>query len=506
MTKPADTNAANVGAAADAQPSSEQHTLEELVDIQRAAFLRDGIPDARTRIDRINRLQALLLDHAEEIAEALTADFGSRPRELSIATDVVGCMLDIAHQKRHLTKWMATEAPGKILATMGLKQQVRHDPLGVVAIMGPWNFPLQLTFVPAGAALAAGNRVLLRPSSITGRTTDVIARHASDYFSVEELAVVTSKHGSGSDFAKLKVDHMFFTGSPEVGASVAAEAGKNLVPVTLELGGKNPVVVDKDADLDKAAKRIADSRLVNGGQVCLCPDYVFVPEDKIGEFTDKVLARWRETNPSIRDNGDYTATINTKNYERIVDLIEDAEKLGATKHQVIPAGERLPDADVRKIPPTLLTGVKAGMKIEEDEVFGPVLTVYPYRELSEAISHITSHPHPLTMYWYGPENERFTTLQDSTRSGSINANDFVLNLFGPNLQFAGVGKSGMGGYHGKYGFETFSHARAVAISKMPLSVAEMLAAPFAPKDIRLTNMQLKMWRKLTDRAQKKLQR
>ncbi|ROZ84940.1 aldehyde dehydrogenase family protein [Gordonia sp. OPL2] len=501
MTKPAEVNTAATG-----RVSSEAHTMTELLEIQRAAFLRDGIPDAATRIDRITRLSSLLLDNADEIAEALEADFGSRPRELSIAADVVGCMIDLTHQRRHAEKWMKEVNVAKGQGLAGFKQRLRHDPLGVVGIMGPWNFPLQLTFVPAGSAFAAGNRVLMRPSSITARTTDVIAKHAPDYFTVEEFAVITSKHGSGSDFAKLKVDHMFFTGSPEVGASVAVEAAKNLVPVTLELGGKNPAVVDADADIDKAAKFLADARMVNGGQVCLCPDYVFVPEAKVGEFTDKVIARWKDKFATIRSNREYTATINEKNFTRIVDLIDDAEKLGATKHQVIPAGESLPDADTRKIPPTLLTGVKAGMKIEEDEVFGPVLTVYPYRKLSEVISHITSHPHPLTMYWSGDDNDNLKTLADSTRSGSINANDFATHLFSGGLPFGGVGKSGMGNYHGKFGFETFSHARAVTVSTLPLSVAEMMSPPFTARDKKMTNSQLKLWTRLNNRAIKKLKR
>lgn len=501
MTKPAEVNIAAAG-----RVSSEAHTMSELLDIQRAAFLRDGIPDAKTRIDRITRLSSLLLDNADEIAEALNEDFGTRPRELSLAADVAGCMVDLTHQRRGVEKWMKESNTAKVQGALGFKQRIRHDPLGVVGIMGPWNFPLQLTFVPAGAAFAAGNRVLMRPSSITSRTTDVIAKHAPDYFSIEELAVITSKHGGGADFAKLKVDHMFFTGSPEVGSSVAQEAAKNLVPVTLELGGKNPAVVDPDADIDKAATMLADARMVNGGQVCLCPDYVFVPEAKVGEFTDKVISRWTANFATIRNNSEYTATINQKNYDRILGLIADAEELGADVRQVVPAGEPLPDADKRKIAPTLLTGVKAGMKIEEDEVFGPVLTVYPYRDLSEAIRYIAAHPHPLTMYWCGDDNENLERLADGTRSGSINANDFALHMFGAELPFGGVGRSGMGGYHGKTGFDTFSHARAIAVSTMPFKVAEMMAPPFTSRDAKMTNGQMKLWSRLNKRAIKKLKK
>lgn len=498
MTKPADLSTAVNG-----KVSSEEHTLAELLEIQREAFLRDGIPDAKTRIDRITRLSSMILDNADEISAALEADFGSRPKELSIAADVAGCMFDLIHQRREAENWMKEENVAKIQGLLGFKQRLRHDPLGVVGIMGPWNFPLQLTIVPAGSAFAAGNRVMVRPSSVTAKTTELIARLAPDYFSIEEFAVVTSKHGGGADFSKLPFDHMFFTGSPEVGSSVAQEAAKNLVPVTLELGGKNPAIVDPEADIDKAAKFLADARMVNGGQVCLCPDYVFVPEDKVGEFTDKVMARWRANYPSIVGNKQFTSTINEKNYERIVGLIEDAEKLGATKHQVLPAGEQLPNAAERKIPPTLLTGVKAGMKIEDDEVFGPVLTVYPYRELSEAVSKVNAHPHPLTLYWVGDDNDRMKQVADSTRSGSISGNDFALHLISNGLPFGGVGRSGMGNYHGRFGFETFTHARAVTHSSMPMSFAELMSAPFKGMDTKLTEAQLKMFRFLNGRAIKK---
>lgn len=498
MTKPAE-----VSVRAGDKVSSESHSLSELLEIQKAAFLRDGIPDAKTRIDRINRLGQLLLDNEDAISEALAADFGTRPRELSVATDVAGCMIDLTHQRRHVAEWMKTTNVSKVQGLLGFKQRLRHDPLGVVGIMGPWNFPLQLTIVPAGSAFAAGNRVLMRPSSVTRRTTELIARLAPDYFSIEELAVVTSAHGGGSDFAKLPVDHMFFTGSPEVGSSVAQEAAKNLVPVTLELGGKNPAIVDLDTDITEAANFLADARMINGGQVCLCPDYVFVPESKVGEFTDKVMARWTKNFPTIVDNPQYTSTINEKNYNRIVGLIDDAVSLGATKHQVVPAGEALPNAAARKIPPTLLTGVKAGMKIEEDEVFGPVLTVYPYRNQSEAIDKINSAGHPLTLYWVGKDNERLEFVADHTRSGSISGNDFALHLLSGGLPFGGVGRSGMGNYHGRFGFETFSHARAVTVSSMPIKFAELVSAPFTKSDTRMTNMQMKMWKFLNGRASRK---
>ncbi|MCV7383412.1 aldehyde dehydrogenase family protein [Mycolicibacter longobardus] len=475
------------------RPVSENYTLQGLLATQRAAFLRDGIPDARTRIDRIDRLAALLLDNADEIRQALNDDFGTRPADLSTATDIVGCMYDLLHQRAHIRRWMKTERIGK-LRILGLSQRIRHDPLGVVGVVGPWNFPLALTMVPAGAALAAGNRVLVRPSSTTPLTAGVVAAHAGDYFSIEELAVVTPAHGSGSDFSKLELDHLFFTGSPHVGASVAADAARNLTPVTLELGGKNPAVVDVSADLTKAAERVADSRMVNSGQVCLSPDYVFVPDGALGEFCDRVVDRWRSAYPTIEQNPQYTSIIDDKNFRRVCSLVDDSVAAGAAKRVALPPGETLPDADTRKIPPTLLTGVDGSMHIETEEIFGPVLVAYPYRELGEVIDHINRHSHPLAIYWYGNDNDRFERLQASTRSGAVCGNDFAVHLATGDLPFGGVGRSGMGSYHGRWGFATFTHARAVFHSRMPVSLASLMSAPFEGVKKRVWSAQLALFR------------
>ena len=483
------------------RPASENHSLAELLATQRAAFLRDGIPDARTRIDRVERLAALLLDNAEEIRQALDVDFGARPGELSTATDIVGCMYDLLHQRTHIRRWMKTERVGK-LRVLGLSQRIRHDPLGVVGVIGPWNFPLALTMVPAGAALAAGNRVLVRPSSSTPLTTGVVAAHAGDYFSIEELAIVTPLHGSGSDFSKLELDQLFFTGSPHVGASVAVDAARNLTPVTLELGGKNPAVVDVSADLAAAAKRVADARMVNTGQVCLSPDYAFVPAAAYGEFCDRVIERWRTTYPTIDRNPRYTSIIDEKNFRRIRGLVDDAVAAGAGKRDVVPTGEPLPNAVNRKIPPTLLTGVDRSMRIETEEIFGPVLVVYPYRELGEVIGHINAHSHPLAIYWYGDDNDRFERLQSWTRSGAVCGNDFALHLATGDLPFGGVGRSGMGAYHGKWSFTTFTHARAVFHSAMPVSLASLMSAPFGRIQRRVWSVQFTLFRRWVRRRRR----
>ncbi|MBJ7336103.1 aldehyde dehydrogenase family protein [Mycolicibacterium sp.] len=470
-------------------------TVGTILELQRAAFVEDGIPDLTTRIDRVSRLQSMVLDHTEELVAALAEDFGTRAREVSVLADVVGCMGDLEYQKKHLRSWMRTRSRGGLLGRSGLRQQIRHDPLGVVGVMGPWNFPVQLTMLPAGTALAAGNRVMVRPSEITVITADLLATIAPQYFSIEELAVVTDDRADGPTFATLEFDHLFFTGSPSVGALVAQTAAKNLVPVTLELGGKNPVVVDRSADLRRAASRIASSRMVNGGQVCMCPDYVLVPEESMGAFVEGVLSQWRSAFPRIVANDDYTSVVTERHFDHVVGLIDDAVSLGAESIQHVPSGETLPDRGSRKIAPTILTGVPPEARVNREEIFGPVLVVHPYRELSEAIDYVNAGPHPLTIYWYGKDNDRYDRLQCGTRSGSVNANDFTLNFIGSELPFGGVGRSGTGAYRGRAGFDTFTHARGVAFSRWPVSLGRMMAPPFGRRDARLVNLQLSAFRR-----------
>ena len=475
-------------------------SVDSILQRQRAAFVRDGVPDAVTRIDRVTRLQAMVLDNAERLVAALAEDFGTRAREVSMLADVVGCMGDLEHQKKHLRSWMRTRSRGRLLRWSGLRQNIRRDPLGVVGVMGPWNFPVQLSMLPAGTALGAGNRVMVRPSEITACTARVLADLAVQYFSVEELAVLTDDRVDGPTFAAMQFDHLFFTGSPAVGASVARAAGANLVPVTLELGGKNPAVVDRSANLARAARRIAASRMVNGGQVCMCPDYALVPEESLEEFVAEVLAEWRRALPRIRGNGDYTSVVSGRHFDHVVGLIDDAVARGAQRAQHVPPGETLPDRPSRTIAPTILTDVPEGARVNAEEIFGPLLVALPYRDLSDAIAYVNARPHPLTIYWYGDDNDRYEMLQGSTRSGSVNGNDFTLNFIGSELPFGGVGRSGTGAYRGRAGFDTFTHARAVTFSRWPVSLGQLMAPPFGRRDKRIVNLQLAAFRRRNRRS------
>lgn len=474
--------------------TARELTLEQILVIQQQAHRESPQPSARVRRDRISRLKKLVLDNATDFAAALREDFGSRPETVSVLSDIAASMPDLDHQRSHVAKWMKAERPNRLLEKVGFHQQVRHDPKGVVGVVGPWNFPLYLTIVPAGAALGAGNRVMVRSSSSTPATTELLCNLGPKYFPVEELAFIGPEHGRGSDFSKLPFDHLFFTGSPEVGKSVAKDAAENHTPVTLELGGKNPVVIHPEADIPNVAANIAASRMVNGGQVCVCPDFVLVPKSHKEEFCAAVVEKWESMFTAISGNPEYTAIINDSNYERIVGHIDNARELGAEVRQVVPEGETLPNATERKIAPTLISDITAEMTVDSDEVFGPILSVYTYDDLGHAIEQINDRPNPLVLYWYGPMDDHFDRVVAHTRSGNIYGNNFGIGMVSGAVPFGGSGNSGSGNYHGKWSFKTFSHERAVAVGTFDYVAADALTPPFTADKKRQADIFLKAMR------------
>ncbi|WP_102145566.1 coniferyl aldehyde dehydrogenase [Mycobacterium hubeiense] len=450
-----------------------------MLDRQRRSFLAEGPPDAAVRRNRIDRLLAMVLDNTDDFVEATATDYGSRSKSAALFAEIFGMVSTIEHTRSHVARWMRPTKLMRGARMFGLRAQVEQSPLGVVGIIGPWNFPVQLTVVPASAAFAAGNRVMIKMSEITAHTAELMKATAPKYFDDDELAIVTGGPEVAAAFSSLPFDHLFFTGSPSVGALVQRAASQNLVPVTLELGGKNPVVVAPDADVRRAATRIAQARMVNGGQVCVCPDYVFVPEDRVDTFVDVAQATLRTIFPTIVDNPDYCASVNRANFERVVGLIDEARERGARVDSVTPDGETLPDPATRKIPPTIVRDADDRMRIAEEEVFGPVLMVKGYSRLADTIDYINARPAPLVAYWYGSDNDDFRHFVRHTRSGGVARNDFAAQMIPSEAPFGGVGRSGMGAYHGKAGFDTFSHQRTVVGSDLPFSITGMAALPFS---------------------------
>jgi coniferyl-aldehyde dehydrogenase len=422
-------------------------------------------------------LSALTLENADEFVEAMRADFGNRPVGASMFSDIVGSLSDVASIRRNLARWMKPRSALGATRVLGVRTHVQAQPLGVVGIVGPWNFPVLLLTQPATAALAAGNRVLMKASEVTPNTATLLQRLVAQYFPPEEMQVVTGGRDTGAAFASMPFDHLFFTGSPEVGRLVQRSTAEHLVPLTLELGGKNPVVVGKDADIPKAASRIARSRLVNGGQVCLCPDYVFVPTAERDRFVTAVEGQFRRSFPTILGNPSHCTIVDDKNYRRIVGLIDDARGKGANVIEAAPPGEALPSASQRRIAPTILTDTTDDMAVMNTEVFGPVLAVLTYDNLDDVIAYVNARPSPLAAYWYGGNSEDFRTYCARTRSGGITRNDFALHAAIDGAPFGGVGQSGSGGYHGKTGFDAFSHYRTICESRLPGSLTALLVPP-----------------------------
>jgi coniferyl-aldehyde dehydrogenase len=470
---------------------------------QRRAFMADGPPDVAARRDRIDRLVALVLDNADAFVDAMAADFGTRPRTGILFAEILGLMSVIEHTRKHVPRWMRATKPMRAARLYGLRAEVQPSPLGVVGIIGPWNFPLNLVVLPASAAFAAGNRVMIKMSEVTPRTAELMAATAPKYFDATELAIVTGGVDVAARFATLPFDHLFFTGSPSVGALVQKAAADNLVPVTLELGGKNPVVVSRDADLTRSVTRITQGRMINGGQVCVCPDYVFVPDDRVQAFVNAVRDTLRSMFPSIIANDDYCSSVNESNFDRVVGLIDDARINGATVESVTPHGESLPDRASRKIAPTIVRDINEEMRIANEEIFGPVLVVRPYSELADAIAYINEWPAPLVAYWYGPDNDEFRHFVRITRSGGVARNDFAAQMIPSAAPFGGVGRSGTGAYHGKAGFDAFSHYRTVVGTDLPFTITGRAALPFSATMRAGSRIALRMARSRTRRRLKR---
>ncbi|MCX2930615.1 aldehyde dehydrogenase family protein [Mycobacterium sp. CVI_P3] len=446
--------------------------LRALLDTQRSDFLASDAPSAAVRRDRIDRLVLLLTENADEFSAALNADFGNRPHGVNLLSEIAGILPDLTNTRRKLESWMRPERV-RSSTLMGMPTVVEKKPLGVVGVIGPWNFPISLVVQPTASAFAAGNRVMIKFSEVTARTADLFAAKVTAYFDPTELTVVTGGAEVGAAFSALPFDHLFFTGSPRVGALVAATAGRNLVPVTLELGGKNPAVIAPEADIPAMAQRVMAARVANGGQICLCPDYAFVPRAKLDEFVSAAIEQGRKA-ASCEGPAGMVSIVDDKNFERVTALIDDARTHGAT---VLDTGTRL-DRARRRMPPTVLLGVTDDMRIAGDEVFGPVLSVLPYDDIAEVCDYISRRPSPLAVYWFGPLGRGFDALRERTLSGGVSVNDFALHCAVMAAPFGGVGHSGSGAYHGKTGFDTFTHLRTVTTSKLPFSFAKLITPPY----------------------------
>ncbi|MFC5499990.1 aldehyde dehydrogenase family protein [Caenimonas terrae] len=460
--------------------------LHALFEAQREAFARDIFPDRAVRLDRLRRLRALVSDNEEAIAAAISADFGHRSRHETALAEMVMMLAALSHARRHLARWMKTRRVATSFHSLPGASRITAQPLGVVGIISPWNYPLQLALAPAVAALAAGNRVLLKPSELTPRFSGLLAQLVERHFAADECAVVNGDADVARQFASLPFDHLLFTGSTAVGRQVAMAAAPNLTPVTLELGGKSPAILDASCDLADAARRIAAGKLLNAGQTCIAPDYVLLPSALVRDFADSFTEATRQLYPTLEHNPDYTSIVNERHLDRLQALVEDARSRGAQVLAIDPAGEPAARGH-RKMRPTLLLDVTPAMAVMQEEIFGPVLPVLGYATLDEAIAFVNHRPRPLALYWFGRDARSRGRVLRETISGGVTINDVLLHIAQENLPFGGVGASGSGAYHGDYGFRTFSKDKPV-FGQSPWSGTSLLRPPYGPRAERILRL------------------
>ena len=376
---------------------------------------------------------------------------------------------------RHLKAWMRAQRKWLPLLFQPASAEILPQPLGVIGIIAPWNYPLLLTLGPLIGALAAGNHVLIKPSELSPEFGRLLARLIDQYFDAGLVAVVNGDVALAQNFSALPFQHLVFTGSVEVGRAVMRAASDNLTPVTLELGGKSPVVIDRSMPVREAAERLVFAKCLNAGQTCVAPDYILCPDDQVSDFVQHFLSEAKRQYGDITQNDDYTAIINQAQRKRLIAYVDEAKAAGALVFVAGPSDEL--DYYGNKLPPILLTNVPEGSRLLEEEVFGPLLPIVKYHSLDEALNYINDRPRPLALYVFGYEQQLRPLFSRKTHSGALMFNEAVIHVGMPNLPFGGVGNSGMGHYHGRYGFETFSKLKPIIV-KQRLSSLKLLYPPY----------------------------
>jgi coniferyl-aldehyde dehydrogenase len=437
--------------------------MQALLQKQRAAFTAELPVGAAIRKDRLQRALKLVLEHKDGFVKALSDDFGHRSIEMSQVTDIMGAVKPLKHSLKHVDEWMRPERR-KLdfpLGLLGAKAMVEWQPKGVVGIIAPWNFPINLTFAPLANVLAAGNRAMIKPSEFTPATSELMAKAIAQYFDEAEVAVVTGGPEVGKAFSELAFDHLIFTGATSIGRHVMAAAARNLVPLTLELGGKSPTIVSRSADVASATERVAMGKLMNAGQICLAPDYMLVPAEKEAEIVEGLKAATARMYPTLLANDDYTSVISRRHRDRLEAHIEDARAKGAEIIEVNPANEDFSKQNTNKMPLTLIRNPTDDMTVMQEEIFGPVLPIKRYDKVEEAIAYVNAKDRPLGLYWFGTDEAEERKVLDRTISGGVTVNDVVFHVAQEDLPFGGIGPAGMGNYHGHDGFKTFSHPKSI---------------------------------------------
>ncbi len=437
--------------------------MRDVLEAQRAGFMAEMPVSLAVRKDRLKRARAMLKEQAGLFCDALSEDFGHRSRDQSMLTDIAGSIGPIEHALKHVERWMRREKRGVEfpLGLLGAKAWVEYQPKGVVGVIAPWNFPVQLVMAPLACIFAGGNRAMVKLSEYTPVTAAVFEEVAPRYFAAEELAFVSGGPEVGQAFASLPFDHLLFTGATGIARHILHAAADNLVPVTLELGGKSPVVIGAGADIAQATERVALGKMLNAGQICLAPDYVLTRHEDEAAVVDGLRAAASAMYPRLLDNPDYTAIINDRHHQRLTAWVDDARAKGARVEVVNPANEDFSATNARKMPLHIVRDATDDMLVMQEEIFGPILPVVRYDSVDDAIARVNRGGRPLAMYHFGTDAAERRRVLDRTVSGGVTLDDVIFHVSMEDLPFGGVGPSGMGSYHGLDGFKTFSHARAV---------------------------------------------
>jgi coniferyl-aldehyde dehydrogenase len=463
-------------------------SLRGLFERQRLAF-RSSTPNYAKRLSSLKLLQDAVLDQHAEIASAVNDDFGGRARQETLALELVPLVDAIRHATRHLASWMKVRKVPAGLNFFPARARIIHQPLGVIGIIGAWNYPAFLTLSPLVDAISAGNHAMIKPSELAPRTAGLLQKIIAAIFPEDYIAVVTGDAQVAAEFASLPFDHLLFTGSTRVGKLIMRAASENLTPVTLELGGKSPAIIHSEFPLRTAVERILTGKLYNAGQTCLAPDYVFVHETQRDRFVELAKEVASKQYPTWANNSDYTRIINRSQYDRLNDCLLDAASHGAT---VIPLGGSAEgcNAENRIFPPVVLLGIDDGMRVMQEEIFGPILPVKTYQHLNQAIRYVAERPRPLALYYFDHHTGRIDEILHSTISGGVTINDVIYHVAQNNLPFGGAGSSGMGCYHGQAGFETFSQNKSVFIQSR-FSALSFLRPPYGALSERVIKFLLR---------------
>ena len=445
--------------------------MEKILNLQKKLYIEEETPSLELRQDRLNRCVEMLKKYNVEILDAIQEDFGNRDSKAGFMSEIMSTIGSINYAKENVKKWMKDEkrksnssqpfAIRTVMSLLGAKSWIKYQPLGTVGVISPWNFPINLVLAPLGTIFAAGNRVMIKPSEFTPVTSDLTEKMFSEFFDVSEAAVFTGGPDVAAAFSALSFDHLLFTGSTQTGKLVMKSASENLVPVTLELGGKSPVIVDENADLKNTATKVMRGKTMNAGQICLAPDYVMVPKGKSEDFVKESETAVKSMYENLKYNQSYTSVINEKHYDRLNSLLEDAKEKGADIRVINPADEDFSQQEVHKIPPTLVLNPTDDMDIMKEEIFGPLLPVKEYEDFQETIGHVNSKDRPLGLYYFGNDKKRENDVLNNTISGGVTLNDVIWHIGQEDIPFGGVGPSGTGNYHGFDGFKNFSHAKAI---------------------------------------------